>query len=337
MVERDPASVTSEWVTVGRRRQWWARRAVHRWTSAMNGAVAASLVLVACQPQPAPQTQPTHGGVRTSQPGTSVVSVQPDQGWVPMSNRTSHVSNVTNASNASNVSPGAPVAPAPPAPTPEVAASKPVAQSIQDSVLADVDPHNDGVVAPPDELPGCFEELERLGASFTKADIPLSQPRGQVFTCGATQVVTYKGRPNSPKYNSAPRLTCRMALGLVRFEDIASRLAVEQFGVGLRRIEQGGTYSCRKMARFVNLVSEHSYANAIDIRSLQLANGRTVSVQRHFGDLSSRPTTPEAVFLRKLAERLYEDGVFSVVLTPFFDRLHHDHFHFDMARYRVKG
>jgi hypothetical protein len=102
------------------------------------------------------------------------------------------------------------------------------------------------------------------------------------------------------------------------------------------RIEQGGTYNCRKMARF-DLVSEHSYANAIDIRSFRLADGRTVSVERHFGRPGKAPRTKEARFLHALAHRLYDDGVFSVVLTEYFDRLHRDHFHLDLARYRIDG
>jgi hypothetical protein len=208
---------------------------------------------------------------------------------------------------------------------------------VQAAVLADMDPNNDGEVAPPSERVGCLDELTRNEALFASADIPFSQQRGNVFTCGATQVVVYKGRPSSPKYNTSPRLTCRMALGLIQFEELAQKLAQKHFGAAIRRIEQGGTYSCRKMARFVNLVSEHSYANAIDIKSLLLSNGKTISVKRHFGDLAAPPTTPASAFLRELASSLYDQGVFSVVLTPYFDSLHHDHFHFDQARYRVNG
>ena len=47
--------------------------------------------------------------------------------------------------------------------------------------------------------------------------------------------------------------------------------------------------------------------------------------------------TAETRFLREAARALYDEGVFSVVLTPAYDRLHHDHFHLDLARYRVDG
>ena len=104
-----------------------------------------------------------------------------------------------------------------------------------------------------------------------------------------------------------------------------------------RLIEQGGTYNCRRMARFQNLVSEHSYANAIDIRAFVLADGQRISVLRDFGPTGRPATSRKGIFLRQLSRRLYDEGVFSVVLTPYWDALHRDHFHFDMARYRVDG
>jgi len=90
------------------------------------------------------------------------------------------------------------------------------------------------------------------------------------------------------------------------------------------------------MARF-DLVSEHSYANAIDIRSITVKNGRQLSVLKTFGKTDTEPQRPEARFWRSVANRLYDEGTFSVVITPFFDGLHKDHIHLDQARYRLDG
>jgi hypothetical protein len=128
-----------------------------------------------------------------------------------------------------------------------------------------------------------------------------------------------------------------LALALARFEALLQEESERTFGVRVKRINQGGTYSCRKMARFSTMVSEHSYANAIDLRSFTLENGNTISVKQHYGKPDTEPSTDEARFLRRLANRAFDEGVFSVVLTPKFDRLHADHFHVDMARYRVDG
>jgi hypothetical protein len=127
-----------------------------------------------------------------------------------------------------------------------------------------------------------------------------------------------------------------MALGLARLESVLEEEAQRYFGQQVLRIEHGGTYNCRRMARF-GLVSEHSYANAIDIRGFTLKNGRKVTVLNGFGDVSRPAMRPESFFLRSVANRLYDEGAFSVVITPFFDRLHRDHLHLDQARYRVDG
>jgi hypothetical protein len=199
---------------------------------------------------------------------------------------------------------------------------------------ADLDPENDGVVAPPASIPDCADRLTRAGIAFGAAELPVRK-RGGV-ECGAHEAVVYRGPKDGVRWSSAPIVSCGMALALGRFETVLREVAEVELGSRVVRIEQGGTYNCRNMARF-DMVSEHSYANAIDVRSFRLADGRTVSVERHFGRPGTEPRTSEARFLHVLAHRLYDDGVFSVVLTEYFDRLHRDHFHFDLARYRIDG
>jgi hypothetical protein len=160
--------------------------------------------------------------------------------------------------------------------------------------------------------------------------------RGQVLTCGAEQVVTYLGGPAGIRYNAAPTLTCRMALALAHFEQVAQEEAETTLGVRIARFRHIGTYSCRKMARF-DWVSEHSYANAIDLQVITLTNGRKLDIEKHFGSLGPPPDRPEQRFLRTLSNRAFDEEMFSVVLTPFWDKLHRDHFHLDLARYRVDG
>lgn len=200
---------------------------------------------------------------------------------------------------------------------------------------ADADPTNDEVVAPPAPIPDCETRLRAAGVTFKSASLPVRTQRGG-FECGAPQVVTYVRGPEHIHYNAPPLLSCNMALALADFERTTEEEAAREFGKRVVRIEQGGTYSCRKMARF-SLVSEHSYANAIDVKAMVLDDGRRIEVGRHFGPLDGEPRAPEGRFLRALSRRLYDEGVFSVVLTRYFDELHRDHFHLDLARYRVDG
>lgn len=202
--------------------------------------------------------------------------------------------------------------------------------------LADLDPDNDDVIAPPDRIDDCEGRLRAAGVSFAPADLPVKEARGKQPTCGVEQAVVYKRGPSGIRYNSAPIVSCGMALGLARLEQVLSEEAERHLGQKVARIEQGGTYNCRRMSRF-DLVSEHSYANAIDIRSVTLKNGRKLTVLGSFGKLDAEPKRPESRFLRSVANRLYDEGAFSVVITPFFDALHRDHFHLDQARYRIDG
>lgn len=204
------------------------------------------------------------------------------------------------------------------------------------SMLADLDPDNDGVVAPPTPIADCESKLRELGVVFKPAALPVKEGNARRPTCGAPQAVVYLRGSAKIRYNSSPVLSCGMALGLARFEQVLNEEAQRYLGQEVARVEQGGTYNCRKMARF-DLVSEHAYANAIDIRSVTLKNGRRLSVLASFGRTDAEPTRPEARFWRSVANRLYDEGAFSVVITPFFDGLHKDHIHLDQARYRLDG
>jgi hypothetical protein len=204
------------------------------------------------------------------------------------------------------------------------------------ATLADTDPENDDVVAPPAPIVDCEAKLRAAGVDFTPAELPVRPGDSKHPTCGVEQAVVYRRGPGHFRYNSAPVLSCGMALGLARFEQVLNEEAQRYLGQSVARVEQGGTYNCRKMARF-NLVSEHAYANAIDIRSITLKNGRTLTVLGSFGRIDAEPKRPEARFWRSVAQRLFDEGAFSVVITPFFDGLHKDHIHLDQARYRVDG
>lgn len=206
-----------------------------------------------------------------------------------------------------------------------------------ESGRADTNPDNDRVVAPPDPIPGCEAKLKAAGVKFRPAVVPLRQKRGGTYTCGTEQAVVYLRGPGKIRYSSPPLVSCGLALALARFESVLQEESLRITGKRVLRIEQGGTYSCRKMTRFRDMVSEHSYANAIDVRSLVLEDGRKISVLAHFGRLDREPGDARGRLLRSLSRRLFDDGVFSVVLTPFWDRLHKDHLHFDLARYRVDG
>jgi hypothetical protein len=128
-----------------------------------------------------------------------------------------------------------------------------------------------------------------------------------------------------------------MALALASYERILQEESHRVFATSVVRVEQLGTYNCRDIVRFRGVVSEHSYANAIDVARFTLKNGKSVSVLGDFDRGEGPPTRPAGDFLRAISQRAEDEDVFSNVLTPFWDEAHKDHFHLDLARYRVEG
>ena len=202
---------------------------------------------------------------------------------------------------------------------------------------ANEDPADDAVVAPPAPRPSCTQELETAGVRFKATALKVhTEGKKRKLTCGAPDVVTYLGGPEKISYSSAPLVTCAMALALARYETVVQEEAMRTFGARVKRIGHLGTYNCRQMAAF-DMVSEHAYANGIDVATLTLVDGRTVSVLKDFQATDAPPTTKKATFLRAITQRGYDEGIFSNVITEYFDKLHQNHFHLDLARYRVDG
>jgi hypothetical protein len=214
------------------------------------------------------------------------------------------------------------------APAPRVPVRRPGA-------FANLDPSDDLVVGPPDAVPDCEAQLAAAGVVFHAAELPI-HARSKL-TCGAPQVVTYVRGPGQIAFEPTPLLTCSMALALASFERILQAEAERIFHSPVVRVAQLGTYSCREIAAYQGVVSEHSYANAIDLARFRLKNGTLISVLHDFDRAEGEPQKPAGAWLRAISQRGFDEDVFSNVLTPFWDAHHKDHLHLDLGRYRVNG
>jgi hypothetical protein len=219
----------------------------------------------------------------------------------------------------------------------EPAALAPAPPPRRPGAYANLDPEDDFVVGPPDELPDCEAQLVAAGVTFRPATLPVRRPKGSKVVCGAPQVVTYLRGPGKIAYNAPPLLTCGMALALASFERIVQAEAQRAFGAPVARVEHLGTYACREIAAYPGWTSEHSYANAIDLARFVLKNGTAVDVLRDFDAGEGEPRRPAGALLRAASRRAFDEDVFSHVLTPFFDAGHRNHFHLDLARFRGDG
>src|SRR5262245_4338497 len=91
--------------------------------------------------------------------------------------------------------------------------------------LADVDPSNDYVVAPPDLIEDCEGKLRAAGVVFSKAELPVKEGNAKRPTCGTVQAVVYKRGPAGVSYNGPPVVSCGLALGMARLEKVLNEEA----------------------------------------------------------------------------------------------------------------
>ena len=149
----------------------------------------------------------------------------------------------------------------------------------------------------PEAPEGCRDTLRTSGVKLANWPLqPARLPQGVV--CQAPEGVSIRRGGGGLRFQPAARVNCAFALRLTRFEAIVQEEAKKILRSPVRAIVQLGTYNCRRMAAYPDLVSEHSFANAIDISSFVTADGRTVDVLGQWG-----PTARE---LRDQQEKAWE-------------------------------
>jgi hypothetical protein len=102
-------------------------------------------------------------------------------------------------------------------------------------------------------------------------------------------------------------------------------------GASLAELRVAASYSCRPMNHVDGgRLSEHGYANALDVSAFVMTNGRVVTIK---GGWNGAPE--ERAFLRAVRSGSCEE--FTTVLGPGADAYHGDHFHLDLARHGRDG
>jgi hypothetical protein len=115
--------------------------------------------------------------------------------------------------------------------------------------------------------------------------------------------------------------------------DIAKPAAVKHRKSALVAIKIAASYACRSRNRVKGArISEHAFANAIDISAFYFADGTIITVKEGWRK-SSRSS--EKKFLQDVFHKVC--GPFTTIIGPDGDRYHQDHFHFDKARRGKSG
>jgi hypothetical protein len=146
--------------------------------------------------------------------------------------------------------------------------------------------------------------------------------------CGATDVVKLEAiiQPDKSRVAVSPPATLRCpmaeALALWVREDLTT--ATASLGSAPRSLDNYASYDCRGRNRQAGArISEHGLANAIDVRGVNLLNGKFAEFTDRNLDRGFRETIRKSVCAR-----------FMTVLGPGSDGHHETHIHLDLAERR---
>ena len=165
----------------------------------------------------------------------------------------------------------------------------------------------------------CFVSL---GVVAIATSLPaIEEPNG----CGAADVVRLEqvllNNGRRVVLSPAATLRCTMAAAIADWvrNDLSFQSA--RLGAPLTGIENFDSYECRGQNRIAGAkLSEHGRANALDVRSFTLANGRRIEL-----------TDPEVMRSWREDVRRSACARFMTVLGPGSDGYHENHIHVDLA------
>lgn len=126
---------------------------------------------------------------------------------------------------------------------------------------------------------------------------------------------------------SAPVTTnCQMASALPGWAESVDGYTSSALGSRLASIDTGTSYMCRAVVGGdTGRLSEHGFANAVDVTGFTLADGRKIAVEANWMSAAA----PEGRLLRLAHDAACGD--FTTVLGPEANEEHHDHLHLDLG------
>lgn len=173
-----------------------------------------------------------------------------------------------------------------------------------------------------DPTTACLQGLDQRHVQFERS-ADFHTPEG----CGIDGAVKFKaaGAP----LNRPLLLACPTAVSLADFETlVVAPAAKATLGHPVTMVTSAGSYDCRgQRSDHPERISEHALGRAVDISGFTLDDGSRITVQKNWWGKDEK-----AEFLHKVAAGACK--LFSVVLTPKSNKLHHDHLHLDNGPYK---
>ena len=176
----------------------------------------------------------------------------------------------------------------------------------------------------PRETQQCFTDLSREQVRYSP--LPDRDYGGGCVVRGAVQLIDV-GVP----VTNLKGITCPLARTFIAWlRNAVAPAAHQMLGSDLVRVETYGTYSCRGVigrgAEGAKTISEHSFANAVDVSGFVLADGRRVTIETGWHSQDGEVRDFLDVIHKSACKR------FKTVLSPDYNAAHYNHLHLDMGK-----
>lgn len=188
---------------------------------------------------------------------------------------------------------------------------------------------------------GSFAAAE---GSYPLDGLSRAMPRGGL-ECPDAEVQEFAGE--EIRFTPAARAVPAFRARLAALEQIVKSVSLRFYGRPASQILVAASYDCRAVSGKSRRISEHAFANAIDItgfvfppqaiiskdgsiRPVAIPGSFEVRVERHWRARGDSVVERHARFLDELTAELASREVFRTLLGPAHPD-HEDHFHFDMA------
>lgn len=202
------------------------------------------------------------------------------------------------------------------------------APALQPSAAEEKPPEDAKPAAEPPVAAAPTSSACRLALTEEIAVAPSIPPIIGPGTCGGDDLVRLEAvlLPGKGRVAVKPAAILRCAMASAVADWIRTDMAPMASGLGtsLTELDNFDSFECRGRNRVVGAkMSEHGLANALDVRSLKLANGQAIALTER--------SVPRDLRDKVLASVC---GRFSTVLGPGSDGYHEDHIHLDLASRR---
>ena len=176
----------------------------------------------------------------------------------------------------------------------------------------------------------CLQALEERGVVWDHWDYATQVADGTNLQCTVDDPIRVQSPINGVSYRYVSHdyyrtlsMSCELALALWDLGDVLREYDIVE-------VIDIGTFNCRTISG-TSTLSQHSFGTAIDIYGFTTSDGADYILERDWEHGTSNPSGAKARVLYEIGQRMYNDHIFNIILTPNYNSAHDNHFHVDLT------